>query len=301
MSSNNNNIKKAIIAAFIGNAIFGFSFLASKVALNETSVMVLLSARFLIAFLAMTLLAVTGVIKIQLRGKNLMSLIILGIFEPVIYFFFENYGVQMTNSSIGGIIISLIPIVNFFFGSIFLKEHFRKSQLAWAIMSVVGVCILSINGSLTGGINVIGLLFLFGAVFSGATFTVISRHSADEFTAIERTYAMFVIGAIAFPGIGLIQTRGHLFSEVIAQLQNPPFLMAVLYLAIFSSIGAYFCINYSVTYLPIRQSTSFTSMTSIISVVAGAVILHEPVGFVQLIGILLILVGVYMVNRQMSE
>lgn len=293
--------KKAIIASLVGNTIFGFSFLASKIALNHTTPMVLLTTRFLIAFAILTVMAALGVIKVQFKGKHVVTLALLGVFQPVVYFLFENYGVQMTNSSIGGIIISLVPIVNFFLGSTFLKEHFRIQQLLWAILSVVGVCILSINGSMGGNLNMLGILCLIGAVLSAGVFSVLSRGLSEEFSPIERTYGMFLIGAIAFPLLGLIQTKGHLFGEIVVQLGNPEFLIAVLYLAVLSSIIAYFTLNYAVTYLPIRQSSSFTSLTSVISVVAGAVILHEPVTMIQLFGIILILVGVYMVNQGSAE
>ena len=47
--------KKAILAALMGNIIFGFSFLFSSVALEHAQPFVLLSIRFILAFLVLSL------------------------------------------------------------------------------------------------------------------------------------------------------------------------------------------------------------------------------------------------------
>ena len=77
------NNRKALIAVFCGNAIFGFSFLASRLILSKTSVFVLLSARFLLAFLIMNLLVLFKICRLNLKGKSLKNVILLGICLPV--------------------------------------------------------------------------------------------------------------------------------------------------------------------------------------------------------------------------
>ena len=92
--------KKAILACLIGNSIFGFSFLFSKVALGIVSPFVLLSIRFLTAFLVLNLLCLTGKCKISLRGKPVGLLLLLGLVQPVCYFICD--GMNMKNIIRGG-------------------------------------------------------------------------------------------------------------------------------------------------------------------------------------------------------
>ena len=55
------NVKtKALIAVIVGNAIFGFSFLFSKIALELTIPSVMLAVRFTVAFLALNLVVLIG-------------------------------------------------------------------------------------------------------------------------------------------------------------------------------------------------------------------------------------------------
>lgn len=74
--------------------IFGFSFLFSKNVIDNIGVFELLFIRFLTAFLLMTVLIVTRVVKVNFKGKNLKPILIVAIWQPVIYFISENSGLK---------------------------------------------------------------------------------------------------------------------------------------------------------------------------------------------------------------
>ena len=82
--------KKGMLAAAAAYTIFGLSYLFSKMALNVAEPMILLCVRFSVTFLVLNILALTGVMKLQLKGKKLLGPILVGIIQPVLYFVFEN-------------------------------------------------------------------------------------------------------------------------------------------------------------------------------------------------------------------
>ena len=98
----------ATLAGLLGYSIFGFSFLFSKIALGLTTPFVLLSVRFLTAFLVMNVLVLTGRMKLSLRGKPVKMLLLLGLVQPVVYFICENYGIALTSASFSGIMLGII-------------------------------------------------------------------------------------------------------------------------------------------------------------------------------------------------
>ena len=79
----------ALLAASVCHVFWGFSFMAARTALYTAHVFVLLSHRFLLAFLVMTLLVLLRAAKLQLRGKHVRLAMLMGVAEPVIYFFGE--------------------------------------------------------------------------------------------------------------------------------------------------------------------------------------------------------------------
>ncbi|MDO4499853.1 MAG: DMT family transporter [Erysipelotrichaceae bacterium] len=289
------NEKLYMLMAFTGNAIFGFSFLFSKLALDIAEPLVLLAVRFSVAFILMNILYLFKLVDLKLKGKDLKPLIVLGLMQPVLYFICESYGIKLSSSSFAGIIISLAPIAGLILAYIFLKERMSLKQIIYSIVSVLGVIIISYNGEL-GGTKMLGLLFLLGAVFFGSMFSVQSRKIANDYTAFERTYVMFMIGMIVFVPMALIKT-GFNSSLWLVPLSNLQFWISIIYLSCISSVGAFMLLNKALDVLPASRSLVFANVTSVISVLAGVIILKEAINLIQVIGIVLVLIGVYKVNQ----
>lgn len=293
----NSSKSKAVLAAIIGNSIFGLSFLASKIALMHTEPLLLLCVRFGIAFLIMNFLILFRIVKVNFRQKNLIPLFLLGICQPVLYFVFENYGIQMSTSSFSGIIIGLVPIAGFFMGCLLIREPFSIKKLLWASCSVFGVCLISFSEKESGTTTGTGLLCLILAVLTAALYNILSKQTAEKFTAFERTYIMFLTGFVSFVLISIMHYGNHFAGNLYNCLTNTTVLFPALYLAVFSSVIAFFCLNYAVTYLTVQQATSYTNLTSIVSFAAGVLLLHENFTWFHLAGVIVILFGIIRFNR----
>ena len=299
MSNNtpgNDKYRLAIIASIAYCTIYGFSFMFSRIALMHTSADMLLAIRFLAAMLVMLLLVVTGIFKINLKGKPVGKFLIMGLCQPVIYFICETAGIQYTNSSFAGIMISLIPVVTVIMSAIFLHESVRLSIVGWILCSVVGVFIISSAQTSSGAIQLRGVFFLLGAVISAAVFYLISRSVAGAFTPFERTFIMMLMGCVYFTGKALFSVGSEFVPLFKAGITDSGVILPVLYLAVISSVGAFLLQNFAITYLDVATATVFENIIPIISVVAGIVFLKEPFSALQLAGIVLILLGVWKVS-----
>ena len=291
-------MKKSTLATFaglLGYSIFGFSFLFSKIALDLTTPFVLLSVRFLTAFLVMNLLVLSGKMKLSLRGKPVRMLLLLGLVQPVGYFICENYGIALTSSSFSGIMLGIIPIAGLVLGRLFLKERCSLFQVACAVLSIVGVALTTVGGEVR--FSPLGTVLLIGAAVSAALFNVISRGTAKYFTAFERTYVMFALGSAVFTVIALLENRRDL-AALRGPLTAPWFWIAVLYLSVASSVCAFLLINFSVNYVSVAKVSIFSNFTTVISVLAGIFIMKDAFSPVQLIGIVIITLSVFGVSYQ---
>jgi drug/metabolite transporter (DMT)-like permease len=297
MNDKNNVIP--YLAAIISSTIFGLSFLFSKMALTVASPLALVAFRFLLAFVVMSALIMFKVIKVNYKNKPIKELIILGLAEPVVYFIFETYGIRETSSSIAGLMLSIIPIAVTILGVYFLKEIPSIKRIMFIVISVSGVALIGImSASSNEGTSVRGIFLLLGAVITAGFFTIISRKASKYFTPIEITYFMMVLGAIFFNLI-LISTlinRGEILTYF-EPLRNLKFISSVLYLGILSSIVAYLLINYTLSKIEASNTSVFANISTIVSVVAGVVILKETFHFYDFIGSALILLGVWGTNR----
>ena len=288
----------ATLASLAGYSIFGFSFLFSKLALDMTSPFVLLSVRFLTAFLVLNLLLLTKRVSISLKNKPVLPLLLMGLVQPVIYFICEAYGIAMTSSSFSGVMIGLVPVAGLIFGVLFLKEKCTLFQVACTLCSVVGVTLTTSGGM--GTFSLPGFLLLLGAVTSGALFTVLSRSIAGHFSAFERTYVMFALGSAVFTAIAAVESRGNV-AALAAPLTSPAFWGAVLYLAVVSSVCAFLLINFSLNHISAGRSLIFSNFTTVISVLAGIFLMGDAFSPIQLLGIAIITASVFGVSWQKEK
>ncbi len=292
-----------IAAAAIGNGIFGFSFLFSRLALGCTTPFVLLMYRFITAFVLLSLVALwaaltkqEGWLRFQIDWRQAGPLVLLGLFQPVCYFLCESYGISLTNSTFSGVIIALSPIVALGMGALFLREFPTRAQVGFSFLSIAGVILMTLQQSSEGVVQPLGVLLLIGAVLSGTSYNILSRKSS-HFSSLEQTWVMMLMAALFFGALAVWDCRSNP-SLLIAPLSSLPFMASVLYLSVVSSNIAFLALNFANSVLPVARVTSFCNLTTVISLFAGVIFLKEPFGWISLLASIVIIVGVWGVQRK---
>ena len=280
----------ATMAALGAQIIFGFSFMFTKISLNYASPMTVIADRYLVAFFCMTLVMLLTKQKIKLKS-SMWKIILMALFQPVLYFLFETYGIKLTTSAFSSIMISLIPVVSMICGIFTLKEVPSPMQYVFSVISVIGVIIMTLSGKSSGTITFLGIILLIGAVFSSVFFNISSRKISGEFTVVERTYATTVIGLVAFLSVSLIENI-HNPARILTSFASPAYMWSILYLGVLSSVVAFLLMNFANTYLPVAKTTVFANVTTVISVIAGMLFLDEKITASVIISTIMIIFGV---------
>lgn len=296
---------KALIAVIIGNTIFGFSFLFSKVALQMTVPSVLLAVRFTTAFLVLNLIAFVGksikkkdgapLVEFSLKGKPFKYVLLLALFQPIVYFFGESYGIEYTSSAFAGTIIAVIPIMGIVCDVLIMKAGVTVKQVVCAVISVVGVAVTTVGAEGMKS-SLMGIIFLLVAVGAASLFYVFSKKSGEHFNALERTYVMFAAGSLAYIMIALVQCAGNYDELIVAPVSSGSFWVCIMYLAVMSSVVAFIALNYGSSLVTVSEASLFANLTTVISIVAGVVVLGESFTMQQVIGAVLIIGSVYIAN-----
>lgn len=292
--------KKGMLAATIAYSIFGLSYLFSKMALGVTEPMILLAVRFSVTFVILNLLVAFKIMRLNLKGKNLLGPILLGVLQPVLYFVFENYGLKYTTTSFTGIVSSISPIFTAILGVIFLREKPNWKQWSCIVLSIMGVMMVSLGN--TGGENTFaGCLCLLTAYFLGGFYSILVRKLSVQFSSFELTYIMFTVGFVFFAIMAFVTHGGDTILMLSAAVKSGKFIVSCLYLGAAASVGAYMLANYSLATLPVSRATIFNSFATIVSVLSGVVLMGDPFTIVSAISFVMILGGVIGVNRFADE
>lgn len=276
--------------------IWGFTFLASRIAQDYGTPFVLLFWRFALAFALLNLLRLTGRFPVRLRGRRLWPALLAGLFEPVLYFPCEQYGLRLTSTSFSGVMVALIPLCSLVYGAVFLHEKATRRQVVFSVLSVAGVIVLAVYATGIGAGSFLGFLVLLGTVFAGAGYMVASRACADSFSAFERTYVTCLMGAAAFGVLSLLEHRNDL-SAVVQPMTHAPFVLAILFLSVMASVLSYIALNRALEVLPVARTAVLINLSTVVSVLTGVLILHEPFGWISAVASAAILVGIWGVQR----
>lgn len=288
----------AVFITLITCVIWGFSFMFTRSVVVRIPIFSLLSWRFLIALLAFLALIALKVLKINLKGKKLFPLLKIAIAEPVVFFIAESIAIQRTSATETSLMIATIPIVAMIVGIPIAKQIPAGKQALSIILSVVGVMAVILGQSIEGiSFDFIGYFFMLTAVFSGAVFSALSAKH-DEYSSVEKSLAMMVVGCIVFGSAALIQNiaAGTVKEWLMLPFQDKEFLLAILYLGLLASVVCYVGQNYSIAVIGMNRSVSFSGVSTLTSVLAGVFILHEEINASMIIGGIIILAGVYGAN-----
>ena len=287
---------KAVLYAALGNIIWGFSFLFTKTGLAVApNPNVMLAHRFILSTLFMGIPLLLGKKKISFKGKNWKPVVLLLLMQSC-YFLFETYGILYTNATIAGLVLAVVPVVTIGTGALFLREYPTRRQALFCILPVAGVIIMTVSGKELGVVTPLGIIFLLLTMLVSAAFKTANRKAAQEFSSFARTFLVLANSAVLFSLVGMGSVEWNIAAFAAPLLQGK-YLFSVLCLSLLCSIVANLLVNYASGHMSVFKLSSFGSLSTLCSMVAGVVFLREPVSISLLLGAVLILVGIRQVTK----
>ncbi|MFT4412408.1 DMT family transporter [Fredinandcohnia humi] len=299
-----NNSTIIYVAAILNAVIVGLSFLFTKVALEATSPIDTLGYRFLIGWFVLTgymILFKKQNFEFKIGSKKtFFSLCVLALFYPILFFSFQAFGLDYTSSAEGGIILAFSPALTAILAAFFIKEKINGIQLLFIALSILGVVyIFLMNGTElhVSQTKLVGYFFLIISCISISGYAVAARFLSKSFSPFQLTYVMVTFGMLFFNlyAIGEKLRYGEVI-EYITLVKNLDFVGAVLFLGVFATMLTAFLSNYVLSKLTASKMSIFSNLSTIISILAGAIFLKEEIMFYHIIGSVMIITGVLGTN-----
>ncbi|ORO76045.1 DMT family transporter [Streptococcus oralis] len=297
-----NEKTKVYLAALSFSAIIGFSFLFTKIALGYASPLTNLAHRYTIAALVMGALYQTKLIKVSLSRKDILSILSIlpmSLFYPLLFFIFQSFSLQYISSSEAGILQALVPIFTLLLASVFLKEKTSLLQKFFLFLSVAGVVFIFLSKGANFGAETasLGFLLMLGSVLANAINNILSKSKGGRYRAMDMTAVVIFVGFITFNMLSL--TSHYLDGNILAYVEplgQLPYLLSILYLGILASIVTGSLSIYAIVRLGASTVSVFGNLGTVLTILAGALILHEPIYSYHVIGATLIIAGILGMN-----
>ncbi len=278
--------------AILFSFIVGFSFLGVKTCVGSASALETLTYRFNFAFLAAILGIITGIAKINLKGKPKNKLVLTAMFY-VLFMVFQTIGLIFATSIESGIIFAIVPIIAKIIAGVFLKEGTSIRQNGFVGLSVTAVIVMFVLGATDIAVNFVGLTILLISSLFMAMSNVMMRYVRGVYRPFEITFFIALLGCLVF-NIGFIGTlfyQGDLMGYF-RPIGGVHFILATAYLGIPSTLISSLLMAFMLANMEAVKATIFGNLSTAISIVAGVIILGEPLAPYHLICTILIIAGV---------
>lgn len=191
----------ARILLFLTAAIWGTTFVASKVCLHYISPIELMGLRFLIAM--PILLAVILIKRVKFEygayGKNIAwaSVVLLA------HFFIQITGIKYTTATNTGWIISMIPLIVAVLAFLFLKEKLGKTIILGIILATIGVLFLISKGNIGDlkWLSSYGDWLVLISAHTWAVYTILTRNASRGLNPLLVTFTVLLPSTILSLGV----------------------------------------------------------------------------------------------------
>lgn len=224
--------------------------------------------------------------------KDIWKFMLLSLFEPLIYFFCETYGIKETGSpTISAMIIASVPIFSVGAGFLFFKERISVINALGIAVTLGGICLVLLK---QGGDEdvpqnfILGVVLLMIAVFSEVGHASLTKLLADGYRPQVIVMYQFLIGTVYF--LPFFLTRG--IENFDARLVSWEVLEPILCLAVLCSSLAFSLWAMAIKKLGVGKSSVFLAMMCVATALVAEVIGREHLSLLQWLGVLIAVLGI---------
>ena len=278
-------IRNPVIHLMTAMLIWGSSFAAMKLAVAVYDPILITFGRLIIASLVfLSLRRWFG--PIHYRRGDWCWLVLMALFEPVLYFVLEANALRFTSSAAAATIIALLPLSVALAAQWLLREVVTGRLYAGVAISVVGVILLTGTGEETAlSPNPwLGNALEFLAMLCAVGYTLAVKKLSARYPALFLTAVQAFVGSVLY--LPLLP-----FAEFTATVAWSA-LLAVLYLGAVVSVLAYLFYNHALGLLPASRVAVYSSLIPPFGAFFGWLLLGEALSRVQGAAVLLTLAGV---------
>ncbi len=204
------------------------------------------------------------------------------------------WGLEFTNASRAVIFLYMSPFVVALGAQLFIPgEHLRRIQVIGLCCAFVGI-VVALGESLSFPTRrmLIGDSMLAGAaVLWGATTVLIKASPLSRIRPSKTLLYQLAVSAVILPLGSLVKNEPGIF------LMTPLIAGSLVYQTVWVAFVTYLAWFWLIRHYPPSRLASFTFLTPLFGVLAGGLLLSEPITGGLLMALVLVGGGIYLVNR----
>jgi drug/metabolite transporter (DMT)-like permease len=282
-----------LVAAFC--LLWASAFSVAKLAIADCPPLLLLTARFLLAGLVMLGAAAAFGLPLRPAPGDLLLFAALGVANQAVYLGLGYIGMRSMSSGLAALIISANPVLAALAAALFLGERMSWQKLVGLFAGVGGVAFVVHNRLAGGGDHMIGIVLAIGALFSLVVGTILFKRFAPAGGSLG---GLWVGNGVQSLAAGLATLPFALGFERVGEIvPSWSLFVAMAYLVLIVSVFAYLLWFHMLSVSGATAASSYHFLMPPLGLLFGWLLLGEPVAAADLLGIVPVAFGIYLVTR----
>lgn len=281
---------KSLIGVIFADIMWGLSYVWSGKLLLSMSPISIISVRSLIAVVTLGFFLLITRQNMRIANmKDALTLILLALFQPVIYFIFEMNAIKLSSPTFVALIMCCVPILVPL--EIYITEKIKPNprQKYGIAISVIGVVAIILGDNEHSQLikSPLGVVLAIGGVLCATGYTVVVRRLTNRYSPIMITAYQNIFGLLFFIPIFFLFDY-HNFVQVTFTAEM---IRSLIILGVVCSTLAYLFYVNSIKNLGAATTTLINYLSPIVTAIGAYFIFSERLLPIQIIGIIVTILG----------
>jgi drug/metabolite transporter (DMT)-like permease len=283
-------LRLVYLSLILAMLFWGYTFVAFKFALEFFKPISIIFLRLIISVIFLFILAISLRKLQKIRRTDYKYFIILALFEPFFYFLGESFGLTYVSSTLGAVIIAIIPLIVPIAAYYIYREKLTILNWIGLLASFAGVIavVFSSEGEIVARFK--GVLLLFFAVLSAVGYSLTVKGLSHKYNGYTITAYQNVLGIVLFLPFFLWFDAGVIFS--VHPSSNA--WISLLYLAIFGSSLTFVLFTFAIREIGASRANIFSNLIPVFTAIFSYFLLKEAMPGLKVAGIFIVLIGVFL-------
>lgn len=284
-----------VLCALLGALGFAFKAIFIKAAyrygVDATTLLALRMGYALPFFLAMGAYVALRQ-PMTLTRKDLGMLCLLGASGYYASSYLDFIGLQYISAALERLILFLYPTLVLVLSAVWLKQKIRRAILLPLGLSYLGIVLAVTHDAQFGGKNVaLGSALVFASTFTYAAYLMFSGQIIQRLGSTR-------VSAYATTVAALLSLGQFVLLRPIHSLVQPWQVHALaIAMALFSTVLPIWLIAEAIRLIGATQASMIGTLGPILTILLAVIFLGEPLGWIQVVGAVLVIGGVWMIAR----
>ncbi len=271
--------------------LWSFAFVAGKIGVTDCPPLILLAARFLLAGILILGISALRSEKWDLSWRDAAVFAVLGVANNALYLGLGYTGLKTVSAGLGGLIVSANPVFTAMLAALFLGEAMTLRKVTGLLLGIAGVAFIVWHRMSVGTDDWHGILFTLASLASIVVGTILFKALAPKGSLWIGNGVQNIAGGLA------MMPFAFTLSSVSDIVPSARLAGAFAFLVLGGSILAYLLWFHLLKVCGATAASAYHFLMPPLGMLFAFLVLGEQVEFRDLLGIVPVALGIYLVTR----